>query len=168
MQLHYAAGDDIFQIVDDAFLAARCLHDRHEMHLDLKPPEMFMSRRITPVELGILSGMPMLTLEFSATYGLPLMMVMGNTAPEDIMSEANLMTSYFRRGFCADFVELTGLAAVIYAGVIAAIGRGFDDEATVGINTYSKARDSLRGNPPKAILSKLQRYDSLITALACL
>ena len=168
MQLHYAAGDDIFQIVDDAFLAARCLHDRHEMHLDLKPPEMFMSRRITPVELGILSGMPMLTMEFSATYGLPLMMVMGNTAPEDIMSEANLMTSYFRRGFCADFVELTGLAAVIYAGVIAAIGRGFDDEATVGINTYSKARDSLRGNPPKAILSKLQRYDALITALACL
>ena len=168
MQLHYAAGDDIFQIVDDAFLAARCLHDRHEMHLDLKPPEMFMSRRITPVELGILSGMPMLTMEFSATYGLPLMMVMGNTAPEDIMSEANLMTSYFRRGFCADFIELTGLAAVIYAGVIAAIGRGFDDEATVGINTYSKARDSLRGNPPKAVLNKLQRYDALITALACL
>lgn len=168
MQLRFAAGDDIFEIVDDAFLAARCLHDRHAMHLELKPPELFMTRRIVPVELGIISGMPMLTLEFSATYGLPLMMVLGQTAPEDIMSEANLMTSYFRRGFCADYVELTGLSAVIYAGVIAAIGRGFDDEATLGLNTYAKARDSLRGAPPQALLPKIKRYDALNTALACL
>ena len=168
MSLRYAAGDDIIEVVDDAFMAARCLHERHAMHLELKPPEMFMTRRIVPVELGILSGMPMLTLEFSATYGLPLMMVLGKTAPEEIMSEAHLMTSFFRREFCADFVELTGLSAVIYAGVIAAIGRGFDDEATVGLNAYAKARDSLRGMPPKALLPKLKRYDALNTALACL
>lgn len=168
MQLRYAAGDDIFEVVDDAFMAARCLHDKHSMHLELKPPEMFATRRVTPVELGILSGMPMLTLEFSAVYGLPLMMVLGKTAPEDITGEANLMTSYFRRGFCADFVELTGLSAVIYAGVIAAIGRGFDDEAVIGLNAYATARDSLRGMPPKALLSKLKRYDALNTALACL
>lgn len=168
MQLRFAAGDDVYEVVDDAFMAARCLHERHAMHLELKPPEMFMTRRIMPVELGIISGMPMLTLEFSATYGLPLMMVLGGTAPEDLMSEANLMTSYFRRGFCADFAELTGLSAVIYAGVIAAIGRGFDDEATLGINTYAKARDSLRGMPPASLLPKIKRYDALITALACL
>ena len=168
MQLRYGVGEDILEVVDDAFLAARCLHDRHAMHLELKPPEMFMTRRITPVELGIISGMPMLTLEFSATYGLPLMMVLGQTAPEDVMGEANLMTSYFRRGFCADYVELTGLSAVIYAGVIAAIGRGFDDEATLGLNTYAKARDSLRGAPPASLLPKLRRYDALNTALACL
>lgn len=168
MQLRFAAGDDVYEVVDDAFMAARCLHERHAMHLELKPPEMFMTRRIMPVELGIISGMPMLTLEFSATYGLPLMMVLGGTAPEDVMSEANLMTSYFRRGFCADFAELTGLSAVIYAGVIAAIGRGFDDEATLGINTYAKARDSLRGMPPASLLPKIKRYDALITALACL
>ena len=101
--------------------------------------------------------MPMLTLEFSAAYGLPLMMVIGQTAPEEVMGEANLMTSFFRRGFMADFVELTGLSAVIYAGVIAAIGRGFDDEATLGLNTYAKARDSLRGKPPAAFLPKIQR-----------
>ena len=168
MQLRFAAGDDVYEVVDDAFMAARCLHERHAMHLELKPPEMFMTRRIMPVELGIISGMPMLTLEFSATYGLPLMMVLGGTTPEDLMSEANLMTSYFRRGFCADFAELTGLSAVIYAGVIAAIGRGFDDEATLGINTYAKARDSLRGMPPASLLPKIKRYDALITALACL
>ena len=168
MQLRFAAGDDVYEVVDDAFMAARCLHERHAMHLELKPPEMFMTRRIMPVELGIISGMPMLTLEFSATYGLPLMMVLGGTAPEALMSEANLMTSYFRRGFCADFAELTGLSAVIYAGVIAAIGRGFDDEATLGINTYAKARDSLRGMPPASLLPKIKRYDALITALACL
>ena len=168
MQLRFAAGDDVYEVVDDAFMAARCLHERHAMHLELKPPEMFMTRRIMPVELGIISGMPMLTLEFSATYGLPLMMVLGGTASEDLMSEANLMTSYFRRGFCADFAELTGLSAVIYAGVIAAIGRGFDDEATLGINTYAKARDSLRGMPPASLLPKIKRYDALITALACL
>ena len=168
MQLRFAAGDDVYEVVDDAFMAARCLHERHAMHLELKPPEMFMTRRIMPVELGIISGMPMLTLEFSATYGLPLMMVLGGMAPEDLMSEANLMTSYFRRGFCADFAELTGLSAVIYAGVIAAIGRGFDDEATLGINTYAKARDSLRGMPPASLLPKIKRYDALITALACL
>jgi len=167
-QLRFAAGDDIFDVIDDMFMAARCLHDRSSMHLDLKPPEMFMTRRIMPVELGIISGMPMLTLEFSATYGLPLMMVLGQTAPESIMGEANLMTSYFRRQFCADFYELAGLCAVIYAGVIAAIGRGFDDEATVALSTYAKARDSLRGNPPASILPKIRRYDCLNTALACL
>ncbi|MBQ9241681.1 MAG: hypothetical protein IJ165_00385 [Proteobacteria bacterium] len=168
MQLRFAAGDDIFEVVDDAFLAARCLHDKSAMHLELKPPEMFMTRRIIPVELGILSGMPMLTLEFAATYGLPLMMVIGHTAPEDIMNEANLMTSYFRRDFCVDYYELTGLSAVIYAGVIAAIGRGFDDEAAIGLNIYARARDSVRGEPPKALLPKLKRYDALNTALACL
>ena len=168
MQLRFAAGDDIFEVVDDAFLAARCLHDKSSMHLELKPPEMFMTRRIIPVELGILSGMPMLTLEFAATYGLPLMMVIGHTAPEDIMTEANLMTSYFRRDFCVDYYELTGLSAVIYAGVIAAIGRGFDDEAAIGLNIYARARDSVRGEPPKALLPKLKRYDALNTALACL
>ena len=168
MQLKYAVGDDIVEVVDDAFLAAKCLHDKHAMHLELKPPEMFMTRRITPVELGIISGMPMLTLEFSAVYGLPLMMVLGQTAPEDILNEANIMTSFFRRGFCADFREFTGLSAVIYAGVIAAIGRGFDDEATLGLNTYAKARDSLRGMPPAALLPKIKRYDALNTALACL
>ena len=168
MQLRYAAGDDIFEVVDDAFMAARCLHDKHTMHLELKPPEMFMTRRIVPVELGIVSGMPMLMVEFAATYGMPLMMCIGKTAPENIMEEANLMTSFFRRGFCADYVELTGLAAVIYAGVLAAIGRGFEDEAALGINTYATARDSLRGMPPKALLPKLKRYDALNTALACI
>ncbi len=167
-QLRFAAGDDIFEVIDDMFMAARCLHERHAMHLELKPPEMFMTRRIMPVELGIMSGMPMLTLEFSATYGLPLMMVICKTAPEDIMSEANLMTSYFRRDFCADFYEFAGLSAVVYAGVIAAIGRGFDDEATVALSTYAKARESLRGNPPASVLPKIRRYDSLNTALACL
>lgn len=167
-QLRFAAGDDIFEVIDDMFMAARCLHERHAMHLELKPPEMFMTRRITPVELGIISGMPMLTLEFSATFGLPLMMVICKTAPEDIMSEAHLMTSYFRRDFCADFYEFAGLSAVVYAGVIAAIGRGFDDEATVALSTYAKARESLRGNPPPSLLPKIRRYDSLNTALACL
>ncbi|MCL2325160.1 MAG: hypothetical protein FWC40_01450 [Proteobacteria bacterium] len=167
-QLRFSVGDDIYDVIDDMFMAARCLHERHAMHLELKPPEMFLTRRILPVELGIISGMPMLMLEFSATYGLPLMMVMGQTAPEDIMGEANLMTSYFRRGFCADFYELAGLAAVIYAGVLAAIGRGFEDEATIGLSTYAKARDSLRGAPPASILPKIKRYDALNTALACL
>ena len=167
-QLRFAAGDDIFEVIDDMFMAARCLHERHAMHLELKPPEMFMTRRIMPVELGIMSGMPMLTLEFSATFGLPLMMVICKTAPEDIMSEANLMTSYFRRDFCADFYEFAGLSAVVYAGVIAAIGRGFDDEATVALSTYAKARESLRGKPPASVLPKIRRYDSLNTALACL
>ena len=168
MQLRYAAGDDIFEVVDDAFMAARCLHDKHTMHLELKPPEMFMTRRIVPVELGIVSGMPMLMIEFAATYGMPLMMCIGKTAPENIMEEANLMTSFFRRGFCADYVELTGLAAVIYAGVLAAIGRGFEDEASLGLNTYATARDSLRGMPPKALLPKLKRYDALNTSIACI
>lgn len=167
-QLRFAVGDDVFEVIDDMFMAARCLHDRSAMHLELKPPEMFMTRRIMPVEAGIISGMPMLTLEFSATYGLPLMMVISKTAPENVMEEANLMTSYFRREFCADFYELAGLSAVIYAGVLAAIGRGFDDEAIVALNLYSKARDSLRGNPPASILPKIRRYDCLNTALACL
>ncbi|MGI5829205.1 MAG: hypothetical protein ACOX8U_03445 [Bradymonadia bacterium] len=166
--LRYAAGDDIYEVLDDFFMAARCLHDRHAMHLDLKPPEMFMTRRIIPVELGIISGMPMLTLEFSATYGLPLMMVLSKTAPDEIMSEACLFSTFFRSGLVGDFYELAGLSAVIYAGVIAAIGRGFDDEAVLALNTYAKARDSLRGSPPAAALAKIKRYDALNAALACM
>lgn len=168
MQLRFGVGDDIIDVVDDIFMAARCLHDRAAMHLELKPPEMFMSRRIMPVELGILSGMPMMTIEFSATYGLPLMMVIGKTAPDEIMQEVNQMTSYFRRDFCTDFVELTKLSAVVYAGALAAIGRGFDDEAMVALNLYGQARDSLRGMPPASLLPRLKRYDALNTALMCL
>lgn len=166
--LNFARGEAMGEVADDLFMAARCLHNRHTLHLELRPIEFFLTRRVLPVELGLISGTPLLTLELSATYGMPLMMLMAREAPDDVFREANLLTSYFRRGSCANHFELAGLGAVVYAGVLAAIGRGFDDEAILGLNAYAEARAPLQRMPAGGAERKVRRYDQLCLGLACL
>lgn len=164
----FAAGSPMVEVADDLFMAARCLHNRHTLHLDLRPAEMFLSRRLIPVELGLVSGQPTLTMELAATYGVPLMMLMARSASDELFNEAKLLTIYFRRGSCINHQDCAGFAALTYGGCLAAIGRGFDDEAALALNTFAEAREAFDTPPPEGVERMFRRYDQLCLALVCL
>ncbi len=164
----FVAGSPIIDVVDDLFLAARCLHERSDLHLSRLPNERFLSRRVIPVELAIISGQPVVIQEMAEHYGLPLILLLAQSAPDQIFKEAILLTSFFRRGSCTVHQDLAGLGAIVYAGAIAAIARGFDDEAVLALNLYADARGAFDGLDPGPAGPVLKRYDRLNLALACL
>ena len=163
---NFAMGTPIKAIMDDLYLAARCLHERERMHLELRPMERFLTRRIVPVELALMSGQPVVTLEMSAAFGLPIMMLFARSAPDNFFTEANLLTKYFRRGSCLSFADLAGFGATVYAGSIAAIGRGYDDEVAVALNKFADARAGLSGEPTGYAVTPFKRYDGLLLTIA--
>ena len=165
--LRYALGLPPADIADDLYLAARCIHLRGSMHLDRNAPEKFMTRRLLPVELALVSGQPAITTDIASEVGFSLSELLANTS-EELHKEASRLTSYFRRGSCASHQDLAGLGAVTYAGALAAIARGFDDEAALGLKMFADARvpfANVRAEEPAA--SVLKRYDGLCLGLVC-
>lgn len=167
--LKYLRGNPAVEIVDDLFMAARCVHKHADLHLGKHPAERFLTRRVIPVELGLISGVPMITLELASRIGLPLMMLLADDGGLELHREASLLTRYFKRGSCTSHQDVAGLGALVYAGSIAAIARGFDDEAALGLNIFSEARApfaKLEAKP--AELPFFRRYDLLNLGLVCL
>ncbi|PJB46010.1 MAG: hypothetical protein CO108_06420 [Deltaproteobacteria bacterium CG_4_9_14_3_um_filter_63_12] len=164
--LRWLAGEPIVGVIDDIFLAARCLHKEASLHLARHPNERFLTRRVLPVELGIISGQPLVILEMSMRFGLPLTLLLARSAPDDVFREANLLTRYFMRGSCLSTQDLAGLGALVYAGTIAAIGRGFDDEAVLALNLFAEAREPFQRALKSEPHPTLERYDHLCLVLA--
>lgn len=166
--LRYALGDEPAPLTDDLWLAARCLHGKEGMHLERVPVEKFLTRRILPVELGLVSGQPALTRDLAEGAGFPLSRVLANDS-EDLYREAARLTSFFRRGSCATHQDLAGLGAVVFGGALSAIARGFDDEAALGLNVFAEAREPFQQvEPPAPVAATVRRYDALLLSLACL
>ncbi|GMV40903.1 MAG: hypothetical protein AMXMBFR64_26190 [Myxococcales bacterium] len=166
--LRYALGGDPAAVTDDLWLAARCLQGRESMHLDRIPVERFLTRRILPIELGLLSGQPAITRDLAEGAGFSVPTVIANES-EELFREAGRLTSWFRRGSCATHQDLAGLGAVVFGGALAAISRGFDDEAALGLNLFADAREPFRHvEPPEKVAAVLRRYDGLLLSLACL
>jgi hypothetical protein len=161
----FAVGEPISAVVEDLYLAARCLHGNEAIHLGKHEPRQFLTRRVHPVELALASGHPVLMAELTAAYGLSIPLVMSRSDAE-LDDEIAVLTSHFMRQRCTDHRALLGLGGVVFAGSLAALARGFDDEAALGLETYGDARRALAGvTPPDALLGKLRRYDALNLAL---
>lgn len=166
--LRYVLGVDAAPITDDLWLAARCLQGRESMHLDRIPVEKFLTRRILPIELGLLSGQPAITRDLADGAGFSLPSVIANES-EELYKEASRLTTFFRRGSCATHQDLAGLGAVVFGSALSAIARGFDDEAALGLNVFADAREPFQGvAAPEKVAPVLARYDRLLLSLACL
>lgn len=166
--LRYALGEHPAGISDDLWLAARCLHGKEAMHLDRVPIEKFLTRRILPVELGLVSGQPALTRDLAEGAGFPLARALANDS-EELHRESARLTSFFRRGSCATHQDLAGLGAVVFGGALSAIARGFDDEAALGLNVFADAREPFQHvDAPAPVQPTLRRYDALLLSLALL
>jgi len=96
-------------------------------------------------------------------------MLLADEGGIELHKEAGLLTSFFRRGSCGNHRDLAGLGALVYAGAISAMGRGFDDEAMLGLTVFHNARRPfLELEPDDRVKPLLARYDGLCMALICL
>lgn len=166
--LGFAMGGPVRGVADDLYLAARTLHNRQDLHLSRHTPQKFLTRRVLPVELGLMSGQPLVTQEMAIHYGLPFTLLLAEEAPDEVFREACLLTTWFRRGSCTSHKDLAGLAGLCYAGALAAIGRGFDDEAVLALATFREASKPFEKLPAGPVAPTLRRYDMLCGALTAL
>jgi hypothetical protein len=167
--LRFAQGRPEMEVVDDLFLAARCLKDHASLHLSKNAPERFITRRVLPVELGMLSGQPDLTQEMGEQLGMPFSLILAGEVTYEVVKEVDLLTSFFRKGACATHRDLGGLGAIAYSGALAAICRGFDDEAAFILGMFNDITRTMLDKPaPDAVKPMLLRYDGLCLALSAL
>lgn len=165
----FALGRPAVAVSDDLFLAARCLKDRADLHLSKYAPERFISRRVLPVELGLISGQPELTQELGENFGMPFSMLLAGEVSYGFLKETDLLTAFFRRGMCPTHRDLGGLGAIAYSGALAAVCRGFDDEAKFVLGMFNDVTRSMLDKPaPDAVKPMLLRYDGLCLALSAL
>lgn len=157
----FAMGHAVAGVVEDLFMAARCLRENQHLHLGRHESRRFLTRRLHPIELALASGHPALMVELGEAYGLSLPLVMSRT-DDALNREVAVLTSHFANEYCADHRALVGLGAVVFAGGLAALARAFEDEAALGLRAYQIAREGLTHRaPPEPLVARLQRYDAL-------
>ncbi|NUN15400.1 MAG: hypothetical protein HUU55_17385 [Myxococcales bacterium] len=166
--IRYVLGWPTVDWLDDLYWAFRCIHTRGDMHLDRVPPERFITRRMLPIELALLSGQPVLVADVADELGLSVAVLMDHGS-EELDREAELLTGFFRRGSSATYQDLSGLGAIVYVASLTALARGFDDEAALALNLYGAARQALSHvHPEKNVVDRFRRYDRLCLGVACL
>ncbi len=161
--MRFAAGGSAESVLDDFWMASRCLAANPGMHLIRHAPEQLLTRRIMPVELGLLGGQIDLAKRLAAVYGLPL--VIGRAGLADAQLEAELRT--LSPGLLGEPLRhpqhLLGLAAAVYAGCLGSAVRGFEDEVRMGLGLLSGA--IFDGELTAAQHGTMARYGGLCTAL---
>lgn len=166
--VRYALGWPPADWTDDLYMAFRCIHTRGELHLDRIMPERFITRRMLPMELALLSGQPALISDLTDELGLSVAVLMDHGS-EELDREAELLTSFFRRGSSATYQDLAGLGAIVYVSSLTALARGFEDEAALALNLYGAARQGLSHiHPDPSVADRFRRYDGLCLSLVCL
>jgi hypothetical protein len=161
-QLRFAAGFDSGDVHHDLLWAARCLSFNEGLHFMKVPPERFRSRRIDPLELAAGSGDAQLARNVAERYGLPIATLLADLADEDVKREIRTVTRLFD-GPAEDALDVAGLGAIAYCAGLAAILRGFDDEAMLAVQLF---RDACAASPHgEGSEGPVGRYKALISLL---
>lgn len=162
--LLFAMGASTVAVLDDMWSSSRCLRLKSSLHFIKLPTERLRSRRVDPVEIGLLGGERRGMKEIAYDYGIPITTLMADMARPALKSEVRLVTRYFDKLAVKGAVDLAGLGALAYSGALAAAIRGFDDESRMGLALFNQAAraasDIDLGNP------HLLRYTGLHMILA--
>ena len=165
-RLHFVMGHEPVEILDDLWLANRCIFGLAPLHFYKLGPEKLMTRHIIPVELAMLGGDLRLAEHSANDYGLPIMMLIAGLAPKPLQHQARLFTTFFDGSCCRYPKDLAGLGALTYAGAIASFARDFPDEAAIALQTFM---DTFVDFPPppkdNPAMVPILRYHSLCAAL---
>jgi hypothetical protein len=162
--LRFAAGWDPGEIVTDLWYAGRCYGIDPGQHLSRFAYEQLLTRRIVPVECGILGGQLDLCKRLAAAYGLPLVTGLGGLATPELAAELKTLSP----ALCGQPImhpqQLLGLAAGVYAAALASAARGYADEVKIAIQTLNKA--AFRGELDDTQKAIFRRYAGLCEGLA--
>lgn len=160
----FAAGKAPEETLDDCWMAARCLIVDPVWHLRAHPPERLLTRRMMPVELALIGGEPNLARRVAAALGLPVMAGVAKIADAQQREELGFISPGLMGRPLTRPADLVGLAAGVYAGALAAMARGFEDEARMALRLLGQARyDGELGPGHRAAMA---RYGGLCEALA--
>ncbi len=161
--IRFAAGYPAPEILDDCWMASRCLITNPELHLHRTPHERLLSRRITPIELALLGGDPELAKRMAGAYGLPVVAGRAGVADAELTRELRILSPALIGQPLRSAQDLLGLAAAVYAGALSAVTRGFADEALMAIELLAKAQ--YNGELSDGQKAVMVRYGGLCEAL---
>lgn len=138
--VRFAAGAPPDEVLDDLWMASRCLISDPAMHLARTPPERLLTRRISPIEVALLGGQPELAARLAGALGLPLAAGLAGVADEALMEELGILSPGLVGKPLTRPEHLMGLAAAVWAGALSAAARGFEDEALMALSLLARAR----------------------------
>jgi hypothetical protein len=163
--LRYLAGQPLAEVFDSFHQATLCLSVNARVHLHKTPYNRFRSRRIDPVELAILAGNEGLLREMGRTVGISIHPVIAGMADNDLLKEVGTLTTFFETGTTRGDIDLAGFGALVYAGSLAALAQGFDDEARAGLDLFLREAQSSRVEHRPQLPDALARYLTLDSVL---
>ncbi len=161
----FALGQPLVDVIDDLWLASRCLRGRAELHLYRHPLERLRTRRIEPIEIGIIGGQADVMLEIATGYAFPLVKLLAHTATQEERNEGAHCSSFFSTERVQSLRDLVGLGAAVYSASLGAVIQGDYDEAELGLNLFRDAARAVGVEGGAADPPALLRYVRLNRAL---
>ena len=137
--MRFAMGACVQDVLDDFWMSARCLAAEPGMHMSRHSPEQLMTRRMLPVEMGLLGGQVDLARRLAAGFGLPILVGRAGMADPQTERELRILSPGLMGEALRHPQHLLGLAAAVYAGTLAAAVRGYADEVKMGLRILADA-----------------------------
>ena len=162
-QMRFAAGFPATSVLDDFWQAARVLVVNAGTHLNRFPPEQLLTRRILPVEFGLLGGQVSVAQRVANGYGLPLITARANLGGHALATEMRVISPGLLGERITHPQHLIGVAAGVYAATLASAIRGYDDEITIALNVLAAA--DFDGELAPGYKAAMLRYAGLCEAL---
>ena len=138
-QMRFAMGFPAVDVLDDFWLGSRILVVNPATHLKRFPHEQLLTRRILPVEFGILGGHVGIIRRLANSFGFPLITAKAGLGGQDLATEARVISPGLLGEKNTHPQHLIGVAAGVYAAVIASAARGYDDEVKIALNLLANA-----------------------------
>jgi len=162
--MRFALGMPAELIMEDFLLAARCLSGDPGVHLSRHTEEQLLTRRIRPVEYGILSGNVKLMHRLAINYGVPVALAQAGMAKPELAREMRILSPGLVGLPLTEPHHLLGLGAALYGGAIAAAARGYEDEVRLMLSLFAHAE--FRGELSPGEKEVMVRYAGLCQALS--
>ncbi|MEO1268271.1 MAG: hypothetical protein AAFX99_09240, partial [Myxococcota bacterium] len=138
-QMRFAVGFPADAVLDDFWQATRVLVVNPATHLKRFPPEQLLTRRILPVEFGLLGGQLSIAQRVATGYGLPLITARGGLGGHALTTEMRIISPGLLGEGLTHPQHLIGVAAGVYAATLASAVRGYDDEIAVALKILANA-----------------------------
>lgn len=162
--VRFALGIPVDLVMEDFLLAARCLSGDPGLHLSRHSEEQLLTRRIRPVEYGILSGNIKLAKRLAINYGVPVAMAQAGMGKPELTREMRILSPGLVGMRLTESHHLLGLAAALYGGAIASAARGYEDEVKLILTLLAHA--DFGGELSPGEREVMVRYTGLCQALA--
>ena len=161
--MRFALGAPAQDVLDDFWMSARCLAADPGMHIARHSPEQLRTRRMLPVEMGLLGGQLDLARRLAAGYGLPILVGRAGMADAATQRELRVLSPALVGQPMTHPQHLLGLAAAVFAGTLASAVRGYSDEVEMGLRILAEAEFDASLSPAQR--GVMIRYGGLCEAV---